>query len=70
MKSLRYWPVIDDALKVAAIENKIQIKLLISWWNHSQPAEDFFLRSLEALSQSYKGVDLQVVCIIQKHRHS
>ncbi|KAJ6637074.1 5'-3' exonuclease PLD3, partial [Pseudolycoriella hygida] len=57
---LRYWPVIDNALRVAAIENRVSIKLLISWWNHSRPAEDFFLRSLEDLSDAYNGVDIQV----------
>lgn len=57
----RYWPVIDNALRVAAVENRVTIKLLISWWNHSRPAEDFFLRSIEALSDSYDGVDIQVV---------
>lgn len=62
----RYWPVIDDALRSAALVNKVEIKLLISWWNHSRPAEDFFLRSLEALSQSYKGVSVQVVSIVDQ----
>lgn len=59
----RYWPVIDNALRTAAIENKVNVKLLISWWNHSRPAEDYFLRSLEALSHSYKGVDIQIVSV-------
>lgn len=59
----RYWPIIDDALRSAAIENKVQLKLLISWWNHSRPAEDYFLRSLQALSLSYPGVDIQIVII-------
>lgn len=57
---LRYWPVIDNALRVAAVENRVSIKLLVSWWNHSSPSEDFFLRSIEALSDSYNGVDIQV----------
>lgn len=57
----RYWPVIDDALRAAAIDNKVSVKLLISWWNHSRPAEDYFLRSLSELSDSYPGVDIQVV---------
>ncbi|XP_037920584.1 5'-3' exonuclease PLD3-like isoform X2 [Hermetia illucens] len=57
---LQYWPLIDDALRKAAIEHKVSIKLLISWWNHSRPAEDHFLHSLQSLSGSYKGVDIQV----------
>lgn len=56
----KYWPLIDDALRKAAIENKVSVKLLISWWNHSRPSEDYFLRSLESLTNSFKGVDIQV----------
>jgi len=61
---IKYWPHIDNALRTAALEHKVSIKLLISWWNHSRSSEDYFLRSLEALSESYKGVDIQVVCFI------
>lgn len=41
----------------------MKVKLLISWWKHSSPAEDHFLRSLTDLSQAYPKVDLQVVSI-------
>lgn len=40
--------------------------MLISWWKHSRPTEDNFLRSLVNLSgvgQGNKTVDIQVVCI-------
>ncbi|KAH9640672.1 hypothetical protein HF086_010550 [Spodoptera exigua] len=57
---LTFWPVIDDAIRKAALENKVKVKLLISWWKHSAPAEDNFLRSLSDLSQSYPRVDIQV----------
>lgn len=59
----QFWPFIDDAIKKAAIENKVTVKLLISWWNHSRPAEDYFLRSLQSISNSYPGVDIQIVCL-------
>lgn len=59
----RYWPDIDTALRTAAIDNKVSVKLLISYWNHSRPSEDYFLKSLMALSESYKGVDIQVVSL-------
>lgn len=59
----RYWPVIDNALRAAAIDRRVSVKLLISWWKHSRPAEDYFLNSLKVISNSYPGVDLQVVCI-------
>lgn len=57
---LSFWPKIDDAIRKAALENKVKVKLLISWWKHSAPAEDYFLRSLTDLSQAYPRVDLQV----------
>lgn len=57
----RFWPHIDDAIRKVAIEDGVKIKMLISWWNHSKPSEDFFLRSLTALNNSYPGVDVQVV---------
>lgn len=57
----RYWPVIDNALRAAAIDRRISVKLLISWWKHSRPAEDYFLNSLQVISNSYRGVDIQVV---------
>lgn len=63
----RYWPDIDNALRKAAIENKVSIKLLISYWNSSRPSEDYFLRSLADLSESYKGVDIQVVSLINQN---
>ncbi|XP_037812840.1 5'-3' exonuclease PLD3-like [Lucilia sericata] len=55
-----YWPFIDDALKEAAINRRIKIKMLISWWRYSNPSEDFFLRSLQAISKSMPGVDIQI----------
>lgn len=61
--SSRFWPNIDDAIRKAALENNVKVKLLISWWKHSSPAEDHFLRSLTDLSQAYPKVDLQVVSI-------
>lgn len=55
-----YWPIIDDALRTAAIDNKVHIKLLISQWNHSRESEDYFLKSLTAISNSYRGVSIEV----------
>lgn len=59
--SVKFWPIIDDALRKAAIDNHVTVKLLISWWNHSRPEEDKFLQSLQVLSGSYRGVDIEVV---------
>uniref|UniRef100_A0A6B2EFG0 Putative phospholipase d n=1 Tax=Phlebotomus kandelakii TaxID=1109342 RepID=A0A6B2EFG0_9DIPT len=57
---IQFWPKIDNALRKAAIENKVSVKLLISWWNNSRPAEDYFLRSLEDISNAYQNVDVQI----------
>lgn len=57
----KYWPIIDDALRSAAIDRRVSVKLLISHWNHSRSAEDYFLNSLKAISNAYRGVDIQVV---------
>ncbi|KAG5684408.1 hypothetical protein PVAND_013643 [Polypedilum vanderplanki] len=57
---ITYWGEIDNALRTAAINNRVSVKLLISYWNHSRPSEDYFLKSLTDLSGSYKGVDIQV----------
>lgn len=56
----RYWPVIDDALRTAAVERHVQVRLLISNWNHTRKAAQFFLQSLMDISGSYKGVVVEV----------
>lgn len=61
LTSFRFWPVIDDAIRAAAVNHRVSVKLLISYWNHSRPAEDHFLHSLEVLTGSYHNVDIQVV---------
>ncbi|CAH0719887.1 unnamed protein product, partial [Brenthis ino] len=57
---LKFWPKIDDALRRAALEARARVRLLVSWWRHSQPAEDHFLAALAALRGAYPRVDLQV----------
>lgn len=57
---IKYWPIIDDALRAAAINRRITVKLLISWWKHSRTSEDNFLRSLIELTNSYKNVKIEV----------
>ncbi|CAG9562619.1 unnamed protein product [Danaus chrysippus] len=57
---LQFWPKIDDALRRAALETRTRVRLLVSWWKHSQPAEEHFLASLAALQGAYTRVDIQV----------
>lgn len=56
-----YWPYIDDALRTAAVENKVLIKILVTKRNSTKTSEEYFLNSLQSLSNSFKGVDIQVV---------
>lgn len=59
---VQYWPNIDNALRRAAVERGVAVKLLISWWKHSDPNEDNYLRSLQELSTSnHHHVDIQIV---------
>lgn len=57
---VEYWPPIDNALRKAAVERGVVVKLLISWWKHSDPNEDNYLRSLQELSTSNHQIDIQI----------
>jgi len=52
-KYREFWPVIDDALRKAAIERRVNIKLLASHWNHTRSSMPIYLRSLAALNDSH-----------------
>ncbi|VVC29658.1 Hypothetical protein CINCED_3A014512 [Cinara cedri] len=56
----KFWPDIDNALKSAAINKKITIRILISKWKSVEPFEDIFLTSLAYLSNSFKNVTIEV----------
>nr|BAN21362.1 conserved hypothetical protein [Riptortus pedestris] len=56
----RFWPVIDDALRAAAIDRHVEVRLLISWTNHSRPEENLFLNSLQILTNAFRGVKITV----------
>ncbi|XP_011638332.1 phospholipase D3-like isoform X1 [Pogonomyrmex barbatus] len=57
---IKYWPIIDNALRAAAIERKVEVRLLISLWKHSRPSESYFLKSLQDLTHSYPNVKIEV----------
>jgi phospholipase D3/4 len=52
-KYRQFWPVIDDALRKAAIERKVNVKLLASHWNHTRLSMPIYLKSLAALNDSH-----------------
>ncbi|KAK0072788.1 hypothetical protein PV326_014112, partial [Microctonus aethiopoides] len=49
-----------NALRSAAIDRRITVKLLISWWKHSRTSEENFLQSLVDITNSYKNVKIEV----------
>lgn len=62
-KYLRYWPRIDDALREAAVTRKVNVKLLISHWNHTRPVMLSFLKSLQALNSSEISVEVKLFVV-------
>lgn len=57
----KYWPRIDDALRRAAIERRVQIRLLFSNWTDSKPIERAWYRSLNAIqSPELRGGGIHV----------
>ncbi|VDP28941.1 unnamed protein product [Soboliphyme baturini] len=57
----KYWPMIDDALRSAAYENGVAVKLIISHWNHSHEQMFAFLRSLSTFAASLERGSLEIV---------
>ena len=55
----KFWPVIDDALRRAAIERGIEVKLLLSNWTSTRPQMKDYLRSLTDLSR-YESLSTQI----------
>ncbi|XP_052010995.1 5'-3' exonuclease PLD3-like [Xyrauchen texanus] len=48
---IRFWPAIDSALREAACARGVEVKLLVSCWNHSPGAMFVFLQSLSVLNK-------------------
>ncbi|KAM6434809.1 LOW QUALITY PROTEIN: 5'-3' exonuclease PLD3-like [Liasis olivaceus] len=48
-KSERFWPVIDNALRTAACDKRVTVRLLIGCWQHSRQNMFVFLESLMVL---------------------
>jgi phospholipase D3/4 len=57
-KAKEFWPTIDNALRKAAIERNVTIRLLISQWDHSPTEIDNFLKSLTDLNGVYSSVKI------------
>lgn len=59
--SRRYWPVLDTALRTAAFDRGVRVRLLVSCWPHTDPSMFPDLRSLQAFSNPAAGVSVDVV---------
>lgn len=56
----RYWPFIDDALRTAAFETKVKIRMLISCGRDSDPAMLPFLQSLAAMNSPRQQIHIEI----------
>ena len=60
-KNNMFWPIIDDALKEAAINRKVSVRLMASHWNHTRKSMPIFLESLAAFNDTKLfGADIEV----------
>eukprot|EP01094_Clydonella_sp_ATCC50884_P007619 TRINITY_DN1683_c0_g1_i1.p1 TRINITY_DN1683_c0_g1~~TRINITY_DN1683_c0_g1_i1.p1 ORF type:complete len:400 (+),score=101.63 TRINITY_DN1683_c0_g1_i1:715-1914(+) len=44
-----YWPIIDDAIRAAAQERHVHVRMLLSRWDHTKELMYAYARSLDAL---------------------
>nr|XP_055160119.1 5'-3' exonuclease PLD4 isoform X2 [Nyctereutes procyonoides] len=67
----RYWPVLDTALRAAAFNRGVRVRLLVSCWPHTDPSMFPSLRSLQAFSNPAAGVSVDVkVFIVPVRNHT
>lgn len=57
----RYWPVLDSALRAAAFDRGVHVRLLVSCWLNTDPTMFTYLRSLQAFSDPSAGISVDVV---------
>ncbi|KAM6969614.1 5'-3' exonuclease PLD4 [Tautogolabrus adspersus] len=58
-KPQRYWPFIDDAIRTAAFERKVEIRMLVSCGRDSDPTMLPFLESLASMD----GIQIKVYIV-------
>ncbi|KAM7418144.1 hypothetical protein PAMA_017675 [Pampus argenteus] len=59
-KPLRFWPAIDSALRAAACTRGVEVRLLVSCWQHSPASMFTFLQSLLVLNRPPLKCDIEV----------
>lgn len=63
-KPQKYWPVLDDAIKAAALERKVKFRMLISCGRDSPPDMLPYLRSLAALDSHSAHISIKIKLFI------
>ncbi|XP_029972574.1 LOW QUALITY PROTEIN: phospholipase D4 [Salarias fasciatus] len=59
-KPQRYWSFIDDALRTAAFESRVKIRMLISCGRDTDPAMLPFLQSLASINSPQHGIHVEI----------
>ncbi|XP_041845992.1 5'-3' exonuclease PLD3 isoform X2 [Melanotaenia boesemani] len=59
-KPLRFWPAIDSRLRAAACTRGVQVRLMVSCWDHSPASMFVFLQSLLVLSRPPLHCNIEV----------
>ncbi len=54
-KHKTFWPVLEDAMRRAAVERGVRVRLLFSEWAHTKPDMLRYLRSLRELNGTGHG---------------
>lgn len=58
----RYWSLIDEAVREAAVLRGIQVRLLISFWEETHPLTINFVTSLQTLCMQLHNCSIEAVC--------
>ncbi|XP_071756237.1 5'-3' exonuclease PLD4 [Centroberyx gerrardi] len=64
LRPRRYWPAIDDAIRTAAFERQVKIRMLISCGRDSDPAMLPFLESLASIHSPSHNISIQIKLFI------
>ncbi|XP_010165001.1 phospholipase D3, partial [Antrostomus carolinensis] len=56
----RFWPAIDNRLRRAAVERRVNVRLLVGCWSHSKATMFPFLKSLAAVADNRTRYSVEV----------
>lgn len=56
----RFWPAVDSALRSSACTKGVQVRLMVSCWEHSSASTFIFLQSLVVLNRPPLSCDIEV----------